>query len=81
MMPCFIKISQRPLPHGIMNVPNATSPAQSGRRRKMGEEDYATYEEFFDWLWHDKLTQKERERYEKEFEREKDKFLPPGFAD
>ena len=47
----------------------------------MSEEDYATYEEFFDWLWHDKLTQKERERYEKEFEREKDKFLPPGFAD
>ena len=47
----------------------------------MSEEYYASYEEFFDWLWHDKLSQKERERYEKEFEGEKNKFLPPGFVD
>lgn len=41
------------------------------------EEYYAGRDEFFTWLWEEKLTNEEREQYEREFEKEKNKFLSP----
>jgi len=47
----------------------------------MSEEYYADEQEFFTWLWEEKLTREERKQYAEEFEKEINKFLPPGFAD
>lgn len=47
----------------------------------MGEDyAYASEDDFFTWLWEEKLTQEEKEEYVEEFESENNILLPPGFA-